>query len=553
MRTKRLASLFTAAGLLASYVPLLAAAQASAEPSSAPTSVPTSAPTTAEESVPADSAYLRQKPAWHRCSADQPASYECATLKVPLDYRRPRGRSLDLAISRVRSTNPAQRHGILLMNPGGPGGTGLDLPLSLGEALPREVADQYDLIGFDPRGVGASSPISCGLADSEQGIDRPYHPGSFGSDVAWARTIAEKCRDKAGSVLPYITTRNTARDMDLIRTVLGERKISYLGYSYGTYLGALYTQMFPDRTDRFVLDSGVDPDRIWREMFRTWATESEPAFARWTRWAAERAGEYHLGDSPAGVSKTFWDLVARADREPIVFQGQKLTGDDLRGARPLFFSPAAVTPLLVAVKEAAEGKPADPADFGPDFDMKRALAGQSAAAAEPASDNSIAVFWSVVCGDTDSWPRDAERYRRDAVRDKAAYPLYGDFASNVKPCAFWPRPLEAQTPMRARAGVLTVQNEWDSQTPLASGLGLHRALKGSRMVLALGGEGHTVYLADPSSCVHAPVTAYLTTGRLPAKDLTCRTTPPTEGRTDRQGLPGAPVNPLPIPSGPGRF
>ncbi|AWZ06308.1 MULTISPECIES: alpha/beta hydrolase [unclassified Streptomyces] len=542
MRKKRLASLVAAAGLLASSVPLLAAAQASA--------------------APADAEYLRQKPAWHRCSADQPASYECATLKVPLDYRRPEGRTIDLAISRVRSTNPAKRHGVLLMNPGGPGGSGLDLPLSLGEALPREVGERYDLIGFDPRGVGASSPVSCGLTDAEQNFDRAYRPETFPSDVAWARTVADKCREKAGSVLPYITTRNTARDMDTIRAVLGERKISYLGYSYGTYLGSVYTQLFPDRTDRFVLDSGVDPDLIWRDMIRVWATEAEPAFKRWTRWAAERADQYHLGDSPAAVSKTFWDLVARAEREPIDFQGQKIGGDDIRAARALFFYPAEATPLVAALKEAAEGKPGSASGaLGPDFDMKRALSGKAAparpaagkpATAEPAADNGIAVFWSVVCGDTDSWPRDPERYRRDAVRDKAAYPLYGDFASNIKPCAFWQRPLEPATPMKKRAAVLTVQNEWDSQTPLVSGRGLHEALRGSRMVLALGGEGHGVYLADPNSCATAPVTAYLVTGKLPAKDVNCRTVPGTSPL--RPGPDAAPPKPLPFPpSGPNRF
>ncbi|MFD5146759.1 alpha/beta hydrolase [Streptomyces sp. NPDC058401] len=554
MRKKRLASFLAAAGLLASSVPLFAAAQATALPTdgvraeSTQTDGAQTDGVRADAAARADAAYLRQKPAWHRCSADQPASYECASIKVPLDYRRPSGRTLDLAISRVRSTNPAKRHGILLMNPGGPGGTGLDLPLALGEVFPAEVAEQFDLIGFDPRGVGASSPISCGLADSEQGIDRPYRPGSFPSDVAWARNIAEKCREKAGSVLPYITTRNTARDMDTIRAVLGERKLSYLGYSYGTYLGAVYTQLFPGRTDRFVLDSGVDPERIWRGLFQTWATESEPAFARWTRWAADRSGEYHLGNSPAAVSKTFWDLVARADRDPIVFQGEKISGDDIRGSRALFFYPAQVTPLVAALKDAAEGKPAvTPGASGPGFVMKRALAGASGAAAEPASDNAVAVLWSVICGDTDSWPRDPERYRRDAVRDKAAYPLYGDFGSNIKPCAFWPRALEAQTTMKVPAGVLTVQNEWDSQTPLASGQGLHRALKGSRMVLALGGEGHGVYLAEPNSCAAAPVTAYLATGRLPARDISCRTTAPAGERK------GAPVKPLPIPSGPLRF
>lgn len=300
--------------------------------------------------------------------------------------------------------------------------------------------------------------------------------------------------------------------------------------------------MFPRRTDRFVLDSGVDPQRAWRGMLQVWATEAEPAYARWTRWTAERDGEYHLGASPDAVSRTFWDLVARADRDPIEFEGVKLTGDHIRAARGVFFYPATAAPLVGALKAAAEGRPLP--------------AGPSAAElmkvlrpAEPASDNGTAVFWSVVCGDTDAWPRDPERYRRDAVRDKQRYPLYGDMASTIKPCAFWQRPLEAATPMRERAGALTVQNEWDSQTPLVSGQGLHRSLRGSRMVLALGGEGHGVYVADPGSCANAPVNAYLASGRLPAGDVTCRTAP---GTAERGTAPRRPL-PLPFPAVPQRF
>ncbi|MFE9633592.1 alpha/beta hydrolase [Streptomyces sp. NPDC006463] len=524
MRLKRLAPMLATAGLIATTVPLLAATQASAAP---------------------EAEYLKQKPAWHRCADGQPASYECATLKVPLDYKRPQGRTIDLAISRIKSENPAKRHGVMLLNPGGPGGSGLDLPLMAAELMPKDVRDQYDLIGFDPRGVGASSPITCGLTDTEQDFNRPYRPETFSSDVTWARTVADKCREKAGDVLPYITTRNTARDMDTVRAVLGERKLSYLGYSYGTYLGAVYSQMFPERTDRFVLDSGVDPQRIWRGMLQVWATEAEPAYARWTGWAAERSAQYGLGDTPKAVSDTFWALVARADREPIDFEGQKVTGDIIRTARAVFFYPAQATPLVVALKAAAEGKP-QPA--GSDTAaLKRLLAG--GAAAEPASDNGTAVFWAVACGDTGSWPRYTEQYERDAAKDKVKYPLYGDFASNIKPCAFWDRPAEAATPMKKQANVLTVQNEWDSQTPLTSGQGLHRALKGSRMVLAMGGEGHGVYLADPNSCANEPVSTYLTTGRLPAEDVTCQNPPAAAG----QRVSPAPSKPLPFPVGPSRF
>ncbi|MFG2974486.1 alpha/beta hydrolase [Streptomyces sp. NPDC048331] len=519
---KRLAPLLATAGLIATTLSQLSVPQASAD-------------------QPAPG-YMSQKPAWHRCSAERPATYECATLKVPLDYERPQGPTIDLAISRVKSGNPTKRHGVMLINPGGPGTSGLYRPMRLSTEMPEDVRDRYDLIGFDPRGVGASSPITCGLDPTEKGTGGAYRPERFASDVAWARGIAAKCREKAGDVLPYITTRNTARDMDVIRAVLGERKISYLGYSYGTYLGTVYSQMFPQRTDRFVLDSGVDPHRIWRGMYQVWATSAGPAFERWTRWAAERSAEYGLGATPEAVSDTFWALVARADREPIDYFGQKLTGDDIRDPA-VFYSPVEASTITRSLKAAAERAPL-PADAGVP-DVKRLLAGGRGAtgpapdtAAAPApgdapapegapedvpADNGTAVYWSVVCGDAENWPRDPEQYARDAVQDKVKYPLYGDFASNIKPCAFWQPPLEAATPIRHPAKVLTVQNEWDPMTPLSSGQGLHRALKGSRMVVAKGGQGHGVYLIDGTSCADETVDTYLTTGRLPARDVTCRT------------------------------
>ncbi|WP_051734912.1 MULTISPECIES: alpha/beta fold hydrolase [Streptomyces] len=527
---KRLPRLLATAGLLAAALPGLAT------PSSA-----SAAPTPA---------YLRQTPDWHRCSPDRPAAYECATLKVPLDYQRPEGRTLDLAISRMKSENPAERRGVLLINPGGPGTSGLSRPIRTHAEMPKDVRDRYDLVGFDPRGVGRSSPIGCGdLSEAEVGVGGAYRPETFASDVSWARGIADKCRAKSGDVIPYITTRNTARDMDVIRAALGERKVSYLGYSYGTYLGAVYSQMFPERTDRFVLDSGVDPGRVWRGMIQAWGTGAEPAFERWTRWVAERSDTYGLGATPEAVSATFWALVARADRDPINHYGERMTGDDIRADPSLFFDPHAASVVIKGIKASADKAPqppggTDPGVSGKDADRKwpgmpSPLGGVRGAGpgvdaggtsegtdATPAN-NATAVYWAVVCGDTDSWPRDPEQYARDAARDKVKHPLYGDFASNIKPCAFWQRPLEPATPMKTRAGVLTVQNEWDPMTPLSSGQGLHQALRGSRMVLALGGQGHGVYLSHPTAYANTPVNAYLSTGRLPAKDVTCHNPPPT--------------------------
>ncbi|MFE5541845.1 alpha/beta hydrolase [Streptomyces sp. NPDC056519] len=474
-----------------------------------------------------DSGYTPGAPVWARCSADEPANYECATLKVPLDYEKPQGRMIDLAISRIKSPDPSRRHGVMLFNPGGPGTSGRDLPLFMDKEMNKDVRDQYDLIGFDPRGVGASSPVTCGLTDSEQNIDRGFRPETFSDDVAWARTVADKCRAKAGDVLPYITTRNTARDMDTIRAALGEEKISYLGYSYGTYLGAVYTQMFPQRSDRFVLDSSVDadPGTVWRGMFWTWATETEPAFARWTKWTAERADQYQLGSTPEEVSATLWALVARADKEPIDMGGQKITGGTIRGMRQMYFYPQWGATMIKSLKDAADGK-ASKATLPPG----PAQLDQGKSSGETPSDNGRAAAFAVFCGDSDRWPRDPKVYEKEAAKAKTEYPVYGDMAANIKPCAFWDKPLEPATKITLPSKVLIVQNEWDAQTPLAGAQGMHRTLKGSKMITALNGEGHGVYVKDPASCVNAPVNAYLTTGRLPSQDITCQNTDQTRSQ-----------------------
>lgn len=456
--------------------------------------------------------FTHQTPDWQRCGADTPARFRCATIKVPLDHRDPGGATIDLAISRIRAGDAGKRRGVLLSNPGGPGGPGLDLPLHLSEHLPASVKDRYDLIGFDPRGVGRSAPVNCGLTEAERQWPRPYKP--FGDSVRWAKTVADKCRARAGDRLPHMTTRNTARDMDVLRAVLGEKKISYFGVSYGTALGATYTQLFPGRADRFVLDSAVDPKRMWRKMIQVWASEAEPAFARWSRWTAERSATYHLGKTPDEVAAAFWRLVERADRDPIVVGTEKLTGADIRVLlRREFFTVRSAAELVVLLKDAAAGKPVPGLPPTPE-----------------SPDNLLSSLWTVLCGDAPS-PRDPETYRRDSVRDAARYPLFGDFASNITPCAFWDRPVEPLTRIDNKVGTLILQNEWDSQTPLSTARGMHRALKGSRLVTVDEGEGHGVaygMAAGPADrCAQDTATTYLVTGRLPAKDVTCRAIPGT--------------------------
>ncbi|MFL6127368.1 alpha/beta fold hydrolase [Actinophytocola sp.] len=229
---------------------------------------------------------------------------ECATLRVPLDYGKPGGERISLAVSRISTAAAGTRRGVLLLIPGGPGGAGLARPTTQGLRLPRSVLDRYDLIGFDPRGVGASTPVSCGFdprdLDPVAFLPWPGPGGDVTESTERARRMADACVRDGGPLVRHISTRDEARDIDRIRQALGEPRLSYWGTSYGTYAGAVYATMFPSHTDRVVLDSNDDPDprlvaRGWQANFALGAEDRFPDFAA---WAAARAGEYGLAPHP---------------------------------------------------------------------------------------------------------------------------------------------------------------------------------------------------------------------------------------------------------------
>ncbi len=455
--------------------------------------------------------YHRQALTWHRCDPEQPANFECATIKVPLDYRNPGGTTIDLAISRIRTGTPAKRRGVLLSNPGGPGVAGLGDPLAFDEVLPAEVREQYDLIGFDQRGLGKSTPIVCGLSEVERSFPHPYSAATFGQTVTASRSFADKCHTNVGKRLPYITTRNTARDMDLIRGVLGEPKISYWGMSYGTYLGAVYMQLFPGRSDRMVLDSSVDPALMWRGMWQSQAPGSELALQDWASWTAKHPDTYGLGGTPAEVRRAFHRLVAETDRTPIRYSDRAVTGTEIRfQLRDTFFdSPKTAAERVKQLKKDASGASGPTPRWLPVF---------------ADGDNNESLHWAINCNDA-AWPRDPEQYRRDAIHERVRYPAYGDVGANITPCAFWkPQRIEPVTKVHNAAPALLLHNQWDSATTLSNGLGMHRALTGSRLVSVEGGRGHIVLIGE-NTCAHDIAFGYLNTGRLPTSDVTCKATP----------------------------
>jgi pimeloyl-ACP methyl ester carboxylesterase len=450
---------------------------------------------------------------------------ECATLRVPMDYRRPRGRTIDIAVSRIRTATPGLRRGVLLSNPGGPGVSDLDVPSDMAQSFPAELLTRYDLIGFDPRGIGSSTPISCGLGpDVPADLSLPYPApdGSIARNVAYARTTAAGCAAHTGDLLPYITTANTARDMDAIRAALGEPKLSFYGVSYGSYLGAVYTTLFPQRTDRMVLDSAIDPGLVWHEMWRSWNEAVALRLPDFTTWAAARDATYHLGSTPEAVTRTYYRLVARLDRHPVTLpDGTAATGNYLRELtrRALYFDD--YLPGL------AEG-------------WRFLATGAGTAPSMPLfSDNQNSVMYAIACNDA-AWVRNPRHYAHDVSADRRQWPASGGMPGNIWPCAFWPnQPIEPRVTVTDRGprNVLIAQQTRDPSTSLRSALGLRRALGHRAAMVTVDAGGHVTI--GRGTCADTIGIEFFVTGALPAHDQFCAG--PTPGDPSPSGA--RPVRP----------
>ncbi|MBE1498192.1 pimeloyl-ACP methyl ester carboxylesterase [Amycolatopsis lexingtonensis] len=425
---------------------------------------------------------------------------QCTTMKVPLDYRDPGGRTIDIAVSRLPSKNPAKRRGVLLTNPGGPGGGGLDYPQLLKLVrMPQDVLDSYDIIGFDPRGVAHSTPVTCDLKPEQIAVGNlPYAngPADVVKQAALAKQEAKQCAEaKTGSLLPYVTTANTARDMDRIRAALGEAKVSYLGASYGTYLGAVYTTLFPERSDRFVLDSSLGPGGYDIDAMHGFARGMEDRFPDFAKFAAAHP-EYGLGTTPARVTAKFHELAARLDRAPV----EGVDGSVFRGLTFEGLYSTDLAPLAVNWQALDQGRPPAPP-------------------VEPVTgvENLLASRFAVICGDS-AWPRSIASYQVDVAVARVRYPLIGAGAANIAACAYWAPPAEPRVRITGHgpANVLMVQNQRDPGTPLSGARKLRAAFGERARMITIDQGGHGAYLFTPSKCGNSLVTAFLVSGQRPA-------------------------------------
>ncbi|MFJ4970872.1 alpha/beta hydrolase [Streptomyces sp. NPDC088755] len=473
--------------------------------------------------------YHRQRLAWGTCAQtpddttgrdlDQ-AGVQCADVTVPLDYTAPRGRTITVAVSRLKATDTRHRIGAILLNNGGPGGTALESPPVIRKAM-KKVGSRYDIIGFDPRFVGRSTQLDCGWPVSFPWFSAGAGRAGFDRQVALSKSLADKCHATNASVLPHVTTRNTARDMDVIRSALGERRISYLGYSYGSYLGTVYTQMFPGRHDRMVLDGASAPDDYSPRLLKSGVRENDRALSAWVAWTAGHDTTYGLGHSRGAVLATVDRVMARAARSPLPIgtEPEVFQLDDTRIPTLIFMgvaddtdrARASLAERVSVLAKAAAGQPTSPSPEFREF-LRYMLSGVDSP--------SGSVQMAIICGDVPA-PRDPELYWRDIERSRAAHPLFGPLTENIGPCAFWDPPRENPTRIRHDAPALIVAATGDPRTTYRSSVALHDQLPSSRLLTLRGADRHGLYGEYGNACVDAEVNRYLETGELPRRDEVC--------------------------------
>ncbi|MBT2420126.1 alpha/beta fold hydrolase [Streptomyces sp. ISL-22] len=503
----------------------------------------TGLPAAGDKAEPDLTRFYRQKVTWAKCPGDGlPKDLQCGKVTVPLDYARPRAGTLDLALARYRATGDKQ--GSVLLNFGGPGGAGIPEFASGGKDF-MELTDGYDIVTFDPRGVGRSSPVSCG--DGEENVDVPEDGTDLGRDprsvLDQLKKAAEACARHSGPVLPHIGTVNASRDLDVIRQALGDKKLNYLGFSYGTRLGAVYAAQFPEKVGRLVLD-GVDTlTEPLTEQGVAGAKGQQKALEEFINWCVKDIA-CPFGQDAREARKQVVRLVDSLDEDPVPTAfGEPFTGQDLVGAigqalysEELWPSLERALASLVedgdthAIESFATGGAA-PAEPGSREETEEPDGGLVADEEIPL-DNAPAALMAINCADDPDRPT-AEQIIGGLDRLRAEYeqasPVFGHYRlTGVLMCYGRPRGTDfirdevknVDTPK-----MLLVGTRGDPATPYRWTEETARRLGSSAVVLDNKGSGHTGYAS--SKCVHRKVDAFLLYGTLPPDGSSCG---PEDGR-----------------------
>ena len=452
---------------------------------------------------------------WHQCG-----SIECATLSVPLDRSHANGRRIQLALARRPADG--KRVGVLLANPGGPGGSGIEFLHAAGDVFSKSVREHFDIVSWDPRGVGASTSVDCtDDLDFFYRVDRSNGDASTVRDnVTAAKRFVEACRRSSRGLLPFLSTRASVADMDAIRAALRVRTISYLGFSYGTYLGALYADRYPTRVRAMVLDGAVDPARSSADGTIRQAVGFDRALGAFLVWCRDNS---HCHFAPHGNPVTaFDDLTASLAHEtlPAEVDGEKRTlglGEANIGIATALYAGSGRNgweALGKALRDAAQG------DGSGLLALTDVYTGRKTGGHY---DDQTDAFYGIGCLDAPAPPTVAAVTSLAARAERAA-PVFG--ASGVwlgLPCTFWPaKPDGRPGPIHAAGAppILVIGTTDDPATPYESAKALSRELESGRLLTYVG-EGHTAY-GRGDACIDAKVDAYLIARQLPPTGTRCK-------------------------------
>lgn len=430
--------------------------------------------------------------------------FECATLPVPLDYGNPAGRTITIGVVRQKASDPARRIGVLLVNPGGPGASAVNLAEGLGSSLAPDVRARFDIIGFDPRGVGRSSAVVC--HDNLQAFiaadPNPDTPAEWDALDRVAKEFAGGCAARAGDILPFLGTASVARDMERVRIALGEEKLNYLGFSYGTTLGAVYADLFPGRVRAMVLDGAYRYyDIPGEEGLRLQSVGFEHALDAYVAdCVARNCLLAQRGDPAAAVD----ELLARTEVASIPSRSADRPagrGEAGLGISYALYLQAFWPSLTFAVDTGLNG------DGSALVRLADAYLGRLGDGSYP---NGQEIYTAVSCLDY-AWPTSLAAFQAIAPEHAAAAPHFGvqNLLQSALPCGYWPAPPQPlATPTAAGAPpILVVATTNDPATPYEQGVAVSEQLS-SGFLLTHVGEGHTVY-GSGNRCVDGTVNAYL--------------------------------------------
>ena len=458
--------------------------------------------------------FYSQEVSWTACEG----KLQCAKIKVPVDYSKPDGDSIEIAALKMPATG--NKTGSLLVNPGGPGGSGYDFVKDAGATnISSEVRSSYDLVGFDPRGVKRSSPVTC-LTDQERDASRAKSY-DLSSDAGLSEAIADnkataaKCAEKTGPLLAHVDTVSAAKDMDILRAVVNDAKLNYLGYSYGTFLGSTYASLFPDNVGRMVLDGALDPSLSNEEFTSRQARAFEKAIRAYVEKCLGDNGCPLSGTVDSGVQQ-IRDVVAAVDANPQRAQdGRLVTGSAFVSGLILPLYNDDNWPVLTQALDAAlKGDPSPMlrlADLGADRDASGKYTSNSAFAF-----NAINCLDYPMVTDPAAMRADEQKLRQDS-------PTLGYFfAYGGTNCQDWPyKSIRTPAPVEypGSAPIVVVGTTGDPATPVEWAGALRKQL-GNASLVTWEGEGHTAY-GRSNTCVSDAVDGYLLTGEAPADNTEC--------------------------------